>query len=175
MRVFATVVVIAILGACAGSAENGSLVETKSPSSDGGSSPPSKPPSPPVPGTGSPGTRSDAGSGFDAGSSSGCGAQTTEEACSDCCASQHTKGAATAAAAGDAMQTCLCAAGACGTACAQSACAATPSEPASGDPCDKCIEADTQCSDAAEKACNADPDCAALNECIESSGCDSKG
>lgn len=102
-----------------------------------------------------------------------CAAQ--PQTCVKCCETAHPTGLATSTAAFD---KCICGPpvgvdGTCQTACAKSDCDPSPNAAATvpGDPCDVCETNATgdggACVASIDKACNADPDCVALTQCMD--------
>jgi len=109
-----------------------------------------------------------------AGSDSACAAMATGDACGMCCDNNHAAGIKIL---DDAYGSCLCgASGVCQTQCAKSDCSMDQNAPAptAGDACDKCEQTNApgdgsgKCDKAADTACNADTDCAALYKCYDS-------
>lgn len=87
-----------------------------------------------------------------------------DPACEICCADFHPSGQAVRE---DAMRSCLCQEALCKDVCEQSYCRGEA--PQLDDPCDSCLVEATgiggECEQAAEQACGADSDCAALRAC----------
>jgi hypothetical protein len=117
-------------------------------------------------------------------SAGGCGAQPTVDTCVACCIGN---GPDPLKASKDASLACAQKAGQkCGSACVTWI---TDSEPGTGkapssafdpnetnapDPCAPCLDDLATCSSAGEKACTADPTCAAANKCMLDAQCDAK-
>lgn len=137
-------------------------------------------------GSGSGGSSSSGGgSGGGSGSSSGgsadggvsdnaCDMMSTDDACYNCCANNHTSGANIW---NTAFYDCICSPpngnqGLCQTQCANTDCSssADAGAPEAGDPCDTCetdvTGADGGCTPGITSACNASADCVAFNNCV---------
>jgi hypothetical protein len=101
-----------------------------------------------------------------------CGAETTQQACAQCCATNHPSGYETFA---GTLLACACkgtgadgGAGVCATECADTACAQTPKTPTSA--CNTCLQTAVGsgggCQQAVSDACTAEPDCLAQQKCV---------
>ena len=100
----------------------------------------------------------------------GCADETGQQACLQCCASEHQEGAAVYM---GAVQECICDEENCAEDCADTLCAAQPKNPDSA--CNTCFNSKQQaCGDAVATACSANQDCVAFNNCAVESGCADK-
>lgn len=97
----------------------------------------------------------------------GCGDETSQQACAQCCATEYPDGYAVYS---GAVQECVCEADNCADDCADTLCAAQPKNPDAK--CGTCADSKQQaCGDALTKACNASQDCMAFYQCVVDSGC----
>jgi len=120
--------------------------------------------------SGSSSSSSGGATGGAAGSGAKCAAQTTGSACLSCCV-----GTAQSAydLANNAFGMCVCQTpGTCAAQCAASFC--NGQAQTAGDACDTCLNGATQCQQQANTACNANPTCAAVTQCIQQASCTTK-
>jgi hypothetical protein len=97
-----------------------------------------------------------------------CSAQTSFDACFQCCDQAFPGGFEVDA---QAFGQCACVSpGACAQACAGSFCAGGQATPA----CEQCLAAATQCNTVAESSCNANASCQGVFNCVATSGCEQK-
>ena len=117
----------------------------------------------------------DAGLRLDAANGGGggaCGSSKSAEECTNCCFSAHPKGADTYE---EAAGECACdQPGTCANECANSFCGQNGSMPQAGDSCDQCLSGASDCVSQALSACQSDPDCQAMLDCMTQSGCQAK-
>jgi hypothetical protein len=91
-----------------------------------------------------------------------------EAPCLDACDAQNPAGSKVYAQVDSQWATCVCAANACATQCGTSyACSADPNAPDPSDACLSCADANQNCNQQADTACNGDPSCAALTDCYD--------
>jgi hypothetical protein len=102
-----------------------------------------------------------------------CGAETTYDACYNCCDGKHPKGLAAHKAAQQTFGECACEAPAlCAAPCALSYCIGGPTQP--GSACDNCLNAAALCAGRAKAITDAEPDTAAMYKCADDAKCESK-
>jgi len=102
-----------------------------------------------------------------------CGAETTYDACYNCCDGKHPKGLAAHKAAQQAFGECACEAPAlCAGPCAASYCIGGPTQ--QGSACDNCLNAAALCDGRAKAITDAEPDTAAMYKCADDAKCESK-
>ena len=105
-----------------------------------------------------------------AGSAASTGSSAAADACTAACDQQHPAGIKAEKADDDAFQKCLCGASTCGSACGSTkVCTESGAEPVDGDACFTCLAspAASVCEQQGDAACQAEPDCAALQACYD--------